>query len=137
MMLASKKASRHVPTAGRPYMSGYDMVFRQDKRPLSWTRATGRFSRAHNYYLSAVRADGRPHVMPIWGVWFDRSFYFSTARRSRKSKNLSLNPSCVVCSENAWEAVILEGVAKEVREGSLRSRFNSSLQERVRLGYGR
>src|SRR6266571_2731612 len=37
MGLASKKASRHVPTAGRPYMPGYDMMFRQDKRPLSWT----------------------------------------------------------------------------------------------------
>ena len=61
--------------------------------------------------------------MPVWGVWLDRAFYFSTGRRSRKSKNLSSNNHCVVCSENASEAVILGGTAKEVGEGSLRNRF--------------
>ncbi len=130
MGLASKKASRHVPTAGRPYMPGYDMMFRQDKRPLSWTRAAGRFSGVHNYYLSTTRADGRPHVMPIWGVWFDRAFYFSTGRQSRKSKNLSLNPNCVVCSENASEAVILEGTASEIRAGPLRVRFVAAYKKK-------
>jgi hypothetical protein len=61
--------------------------------------------------------------MPVWGVWLDRAFYFSTGRRSRKSQNLSLNPHCVVCPENASKAVILEGTAKEIREGSARSRY--------------
>ena len=61
--------------------------------------------------------------MPVWGVWLDRAFYFSTGRRSRKSKNLSLNHRCVVCSESASEAVILEGTAKEIGEESLRRRF--------------
>ena len=90
---------------------------------MSWTQAAGLFSIAHNYYLSIVRADGRPHVMPIWGVWSGGAFYFSTGRQSRKSTNLSLNPNCVVWPENASEAVILEGTAKEVGERSLRSRF--------------
>ncbi len=61
--------------------------------------------------------------MPVWGVWLENSFYFSTGRLSRKSKNLSQNPSCVVCPENASEAVILEGTAYELREKSLRARF--------------
>jgi hypothetical protein len=61
--------------------------------------------------------------MPVWGVWLEGAFYFSTGRRSRKSKNLSLNPHCVVCPENASEAVILESTAREIREGSARSRY--------------
>jgi hypothetical protein len=68
--------------------------------------------------------------MPVWGVWLDRAFYFSTGRRSRKSENLSLNPHCVVCPEDASEAVILEGTAKEIREGSLRSRYLASYKKK-------
>src|SRR5437899_10841672 len=104
-------------------MPGYDMMFQKDKRFLSWTWTVDHFSKARNYFLSTTRSDGRPHVMPVWGVWLDRAFYFSTGRRSRKSKNLSSNNHCVVCSENASEAVILGGTAIEVGEGSLRNRF--------------
>jgi nitroimidazol reductase NimA-like FMN-containing flavoprotein (pyridoxamine 5'-phosphate oxidase superfamily) len=111
-------------------MPGYDMMFRKDKSSLSWAWAVDHFSRAHNYYLSTTRSDGRPHVMPVWGVWFGGSFYFSTGRRSRKSKNLSQNPRCVVCPEDASTAVILEGTAKEVREGGLRSRFVAAYKKK-------
>ena len=117
------KASRRVPTAGRPYMPGYDMMFRKDRSSLSWTWAVKHFSKARNYFLSTTRSDGRPHVMPVWGVLLDRSFYFSTGRRSRKSKNLTVNPRCVVCPENGSAAVVFEGVAREIGEGSLRSRY--------------
>ena len=68
--------------------------------------------------------------MPVWGVWLDRSFYFSTGRLSRKSKNLSLNNHCVVSPENASKAVILEGTAKEVGERSLRSRFVAAYKKK-------
>jgi len=121
--LTKPNRSRGPPSAGRPYMPGYDTMFRKDRKLLSWTWAHDRFSEAHNYYLSTTRVDGRPHVMPVWGVWIDRAFYFSTGRQSRKSKNLSLNPSCVVCPESASKAVILEGTAKEIGEGSVRSQF--------------
>ena len=104
-------------------MPGYDMMFRKDKPFLSWTWATDRLSKAHNYFLSTVRADGRPHVMPVWGIWLDNMFYFSTGRHSRKSENLSQNPSCTICPEDAWTAVVLEGTAEEVRRGSQRRRF--------------
>ena len=56
-------------------------------------------------------------------VWLDRVFYFSTGRRSRKSRNLSINPNCTVCPENASEAVILDSTAREIGEKSLLSRF--------------
>src|SRR5437660_5492954 len=130
MRLASKKASGRVPTSGRPYMPGYDMMLQKGKKFLSWTWAVDHFSKARNYFLSTTRSDGRPRVMPIWGVWLDHSFCFSTGRRSRKSKNLSLNPRCVVCPENASRAVILEGTVKEVGERSRRSRFVAAYKKK-------
>jgi hypothetical protein len=54
--------------------------------------------------------------MVVWGLWLDGALYFSTGRQSRKAKNLAKNPNCVICNEHAQEAVILQGVAQEVRE---------------------
>jgi len=111
------------PKAGRPYMPGYGMMFMKGKGPLDWKWASDRLANAHNYWLTTVCPDGRPHVMPIWGVWIDSAFYFSTGRRSRNSLNLKMNGNCIVCPEDAREAVILEGAASEVNDSHLCKRF--------------
>jgi nitroimidazol reductase NimA-like FMN-containing flavoprotein (pyridoxamine 5'-phosphate oxidase superfamily) len=77
-------------------------------------------STAHNYWLATTREDGRPHVMPVWGIWLSNKFYFSTGRRSRKSRNLKMNPGCVICPDGAGEAVIMEGRAEELRDSTVR-----------------
>ena len=112
----SKKTSHPTPKAGRPYMPGYQMMFRKGVDSLSWAWAVKRLSGARNYWLATVRGDGRPHVMPVWGIWFENAFYFSTGPRSRKARNIEKNMNCVVCPENAADAVILEGT---VRKASL------------------
>jgi nitroimidazol reductase NimA-like FMN-containing flavoprotein (pyridoxamine 5'-phosphate oxidase superfamily) len=81
---------------------------------LPWEWAAERLSVSHNYMLATTRPDGRPHVMPVWGLWLDGAFYFSAGRQSRKARNLSANPNCVVSTDRADEAVILEGVAEEI-----------------------
>jgi hypothetical protein len=50
--------------------------------------------------------------MVVWGLWQDERFLFSTGSKSRKAQNLAENPKCVVCTENAAEAVIVEGIAE-------------------------
>ena len=57
--------------------------------------------------------------MPVWGVWLDDRFYFSSGRGSRKTRNLARNPRCVVCNEAAEAAVIVEGTAIEVTDPAL------------------
>ena len=59
-------------------------------------------------------AAARPHVMPVWGVWVDGAFYFSTGRTSRKGQNLAVNPMCTVTNDDGKEAVIVEGRARLV-----------------------
>lgn len=54
--------------------------------------------------------------MPVWGIWVDSAFYFSTGRDTRKAKNLAVHPNCVIASEHADEAVIVEGTAAEVTD---------------------
>ena len=57
--------------------------------------------------------------MPVWGIWVESVFYFSTGRESRKSKNLVANPYCVICTEKAEEAAVLEGRAEEVTSAAM------------------
>jgi nitroimidazol reductase NimA-like FMN-containing flavoprotein (pyridoxamine 5'-phosphate oxidase superfamily) len=101
-------------------MEGYG-VPQSTEGTLPWKWALERFARSHNYWLTTVRPDGAPHVMPVWGVWLDGAWYFSTGATSRKSKNLQRNPKCVVCNENASEAVILEGVATRLKDDEIPS----------------
>jgi nitroimidazol reductase NimA-like FMN-containing flavoprotein (pyridoxamine 5'-phosphate oxidase superfamily) len=97
---------------------------------LPWSWALDHFSKAHNYLLATTRPDGRPHVMPVWGVWLDDAFYFSSGGQSRKSRNLAMNSNCVVCSERLEEAIILEGVARKLSESSPMRKFIAAYKKK-------
>jgi nitroimidazol reductase NimA-like FMN-containing flavoprotein (pyridoxamine 5'-phosphate oxidase superfamily) len=113
---------KRTPKASRPHMPGYGLP-EHSKGLLPWQWADQRLAKSHNYWISTVRPDGRPHTMVVWGLWLQNIFYFSTGRESQKARNLKANPNCVVCNELANEAVIVEGVAREVRETAMRTRF--------------
>jgi hypothetical protein len=116
--MATESSTSKQPTATRPHMDGYG-VPSSSEGMLPWEWARERFSKSHNYLLSTVRPDGAPHVMPVWGIWLSGAFYFSTAASSRKAKNLAQNPKCVVCNEQADEAIILEGIARRMAENEI------------------
>jgi hypothetical protein len=120
---AKQRVRRRVPPkAERPHMPGYG-VPRSRKGLLPWAWAERRLTRSHNYWLITVRPNGRPHAMPVWGLWLDGVFYFSTGRKSRKARNLARNPRCIVCTERADEAVIVEGVAREMKGAAVLGRL--------------
>ena len=54
---------------------------------------------------------------------------FSTGSKSQKVRNLERNPKCVVCTELANEAVIVEGVA-EVADVETRRKFLSQYERK-------
>lgn len=106
---------KHEPQASRPHMPGYGVYEpTQGKGLLPWSWAVERLERSHNYWLATTRPDGSPHAMSLWGVWIDDRFYFSTGRESRKARNLAANARCVVTTESAAQAVIVEGTAAEI-----------------------
>jgi PPOX class probable F420-dependent enzyme len=78
---------------------------------LPWRWAEEQLAASRNYWVSTVRPDGRPHSMPVWGVWVDGALYFSSDAAARKAVNLKANPAVVVTTESGDEAVILEGEA--------------------------
>lgn len=116
------------PRSGKPHMPGYGLEESAGQLPWSWARE--RLERTHNYWVVTTRADGRPHAAAVWGVWLDDEFVFSTATGSRKARNLATNPSCVICTERADEAVSVEGVAEETRDGELLATFRVAYKEK-------
>jgi Pyridoxamine 5'-phosphate oxidase len=60
--------------------------------------------------------------MVVWGLWQDGRLLYSTGSQSRKARNLKANPNCVVATEKAHEAVIVEGVA-EIADVPARRKF--------------
>jgi PPOX class probable F420-dependent enzyme len=71
-----------------------------------------RLREARNYWLTTTRADGRPHAMPVWGVWLDDGLWFGTGLESVKGRNLTRDPRAVVHLESGDDVVILEGTAE-------------------------
>ena len=92
-------------------MPGYG-IQENTKDVLPWSWAVDLLNRCRNPVLSTVRPDGRPHAMPLWGLWLGDVYCFSTAITSVKSENLKVNPACVITADDGDDAVILEGRAE-------------------------
>ena len=105
------------PTASRPYWPDALQIPTDTTSGLkAWSWALERLERSHNYWITTARPDGRPHLMLVWGVWMEDALWFTTGSRTRKAKNLIAHPYCVLGTENADEAVILEGTAAQIRD---------------------
>jgi hypothetical protein len=101
---------------------------------LPWTWAEERLSRSHNYWFSSS-SEGKPHTMPVWGIWWRDSFVFSTGSVSRKARNLAGERRCTVATEHAAEAVVVEGVAALVREAPLLVEIGSHYKSKYTSGF--
>lgn len=76
---------------------------------LPWSWAEERLAASPNYWVATVWPDGRPHAMPVWGVWHEGALWFSSSLGARKIRNLRSEPRCVVTTQDADNPVVLEG----------------------------
>lgn len=62
----------------------------------AWDDAENVLQLAEIYWITTVRADGRPHITPLIGVWLEGAMYFATGEGEQKAKNLLQNPGCAL-----------------------------------------
>ncbi|MCF6469825.1 pyridoxamine 5'-phosphate oxidase family protein [Nonomuraea sp. MG754425] len=83
-----------------------------------WAEAREQLANAQTYWLSTVRADGRPHVTTLMALWQDTALYFCTGAEEQKARNLESNRNCVLMTgNNSMDSgldLMLEGVAERV-----------------------
>jgi PPOX class probable F420-dependent enzyme len=102
---------------------------------LPWSWARERLERSHDYWVATTRPDGRPHVMPVWGVFVDGAFWFSSSRGSRKARNLAANPGCAITTDNAYEPVVIEGTAELVQDLTAIGGFVITINDKYQTDY--
>jgi PPOX class probable F420-dependent enzyme len=137
-MAAKTKAAKNIahpaPEPERPTMpSGYGIA-KGPKGQMAWSVVERQLTKAKNYWVGTTRPDGRPHVMPVWGLWVEGVFYFSSDGTSRKARNIAANPWAVVHLESGDDAVIVEGAAQRVRDKALLARVDAAYKTKYRMG---
>jgi Pyridoxamine 5'-phosphate oxidase len=88
-----------------------------DADPTPWASARGVLEDGRpTYWLATVRPDGRPHVMPLLGVWVEGRLYFCAGEGTRKARNLARHSTCVVTVEEGPLDLVVEGEAVKARD---------------------
>lgn len=88
--------------------------------PTPWPNAERVLEEAELYWLTTVRAEGRPHVTPLIGVVHDGAVHFCTGLREQKARNLEHRSQVALTTgNNAWARgldVVVEGTAVRVTD---------------------
>ena len=79
---------------------------------VDWEWVVEQLTSAENYWLSSVRPDGRPHVVPRWGTFIDGRLYYDGSPETRHARNIMKNPNVTLHLENGYKVVIMEGTSK-------------------------
>ena len=92
-----------------------------------WEQTRRALADAELFWVTTVRADGRPHMTPLVAVWADRALYFCTGGREQKAVNLRGNRHVILSTgSNAWDRgldVVVEGDAVQVTDDDTLTRL--------------
>jgi general stress protein 26 len=91
-----------------------------DADPTPWSAALHVLEHAELYWLTTVRADGRPHVTPLIGVVEGAAVHFCTGLQEQKARNLEGNGQVALTTgNNRWAQgldVVIEGAAVRITD---------------------
>jgi general stress protein 26 len=94
---------------------------------VGWDETRRILETADLFWLTTVRADGRPHVTPLVAVWVDAAIHFHTGAEEQKFANLRANPHVVLTTGcNQWDRgvdVVVEGDAARTTEPAVLGRL--------------
>jgi len=68
----------------------------------------------HTSWLTTINPDGSPHVTPVGVIGVDGTWYFNSGPETRKSRNISRDPRCVVSVATHPFDLVVEGRAERV-----------------------
>jgi hypothetical protein len=84
---------------------------------FSWSETQRELEKAEIFWLTTVRADGRPHVTPLVAVWRNGALHFTTGDKEQKYANLRGNSHVVLTTGcNDWREgvdIVVEGDARQ------------------------
>ena len=88
--------------------------------PATWQETERVLEQAQIFWLTTVRADGRPHMTPVVAAWGGGAVHFHTGAEEQKYLNLQTNQNVILSTgANSWHHgldVIVEGLAVQVTD---------------------
>jgi hypothetical protein len=123
------------PRTDRPHIPDYGIP-KDRKTVLDPEHLEKTLAPLRSYWLSTVRPDGRPHAVPVWGVWVDGMLHFGGGPDTRKARNLAHDPRVVIHSESADLVAIIEGVAERVDDDDRQERIDDAYEEKYGMRHG-
>ncbi|HEX8599044.1 MAG TPA: pyridoxamine 5'-phosphate oxidase family protein [Chloroflexia bacterium] len=85
---------------------------------IPWADIRERIVNGSTHWLTTVRPDGRPHIVPVGVAWLDGALYFTTGQGTRKGENLAHNPHCAIAVANGGFDIVVEGEAARVKDAA-------------------
>ena len=112
-----------VTTTSEPTTTELDQRFSSEgATTTAWDDACKQLADAEISWISTVRPDGRPHVVPLMTVLMDDSLYFSTGVTEQKARNLEHNTNVAMTtganSLSEGLDLVVEGEAVRVTDDS-------------------
>lgn len=93
-------------------------VPRKGGKFVAWQDVVERLRTASGYWLATVTPDGRPHVVPIWGVFVGDDLFLETgAPGTIKNRNLAVHPEIAVHLDGVDDVVFVRGRATPAAPG--------------------
>ena len=81
------------------------------RNPARWRAIEARLSRESTIWFATVRADGRPHLVPLWFIWSDGKVYICTGSATQKYANMYANQNVALSLPDSANVVVIEGEA--------------------------
>jgi general stress protein 26 len=98
-----------------------------DAATAGWEQTRRALEDAELFWVTTVRADGRPHMTPLVAVWADGALHFCTGSGEQKAVNLRGNKHVILSTgSNTWDEgvdVVVEGDAVQVTDDDVLRRL--------------
>jgi len=87
---------------------------------ITWEETKRAIEIAELFWLTTVRADGRPHSTPVVAMWDAGALHFTTGSEEQKSANLRTNSHVILATGcNDWREgidIVVEGEAERITD---------------------
>jgi general stress protein 26 len=99
-------------------VQGYNMPETKENL-LSWDFVSAQMSQSRHYWISTVFPDSRPHVVPVWGIWFENRLFFEGSMQTAWGKNILHNSHIAIHLPDPEKVVIIEGTAHIIQDDEI------------------
>jgi len=105
---------------------------------VDWDWVAAQLEESKHYWLCSVYPNGKPHVVPRWGVFLDGKVYYDGSPETRHALNIKRNPAVSVHLESGSQPIILYGISSPAGKPSseLGKRLSAAYKKKYKeMGY--